>query len=189
MSENRRKYPKQQGYTLSELLIAVSVMGILSAVAIPNTRDMMMNNRRVNHTNNMVYLMHVARSEAIKRNQQITACPSANGWNCDTNDWSGGFLIFNDIDRDRAIDFDAEEIVILHYDGIDGVDVSPTTFTTRFTYRPNGRVMGTTQAQNSGQFTFCDVRGADEARVVIVGSNGRPQISETQANGSAPDCS
>jgi type IV fimbrial biogenesis protein FimT len=180
---------KQFGYSLVELLTALLIMGILSAVAIPNTRDMIQNNRRVNQTNNLVYTMHVARSESIKRNQQITACPSRNGWNCDNDDWSDGWVLFNDIDRDRAIDFGTNESVLLHMDGVDGIDILPGTFTTRFTYRPNGRIVGNAAADNNGQFTFCDSRGDGEARVVTVATSGRPQISDMQADGSAPDCS
>jgi type IV fimbrial biogenesis protein FimT len=179
---------KQSGYTVVELLTTIAVVGILSAVAIPGTRDIIQNNRRVNMTNNLVYTMHLARNEAVKRNQQVTACPSRYGWTCDTTDWARGWIIFNDIDQDRQFD-SGNEAILLTMKGSDTVDISPETFTTRFTYRPNGRAMGAAVADNTGQFTFCDSRGADEARVVIIRANGRPELSEAQSDGSPPDCS
>ncbi len=182
------KLNNQKGYTLVELLTTISVVGLLSAIAIPGTQNIIQNNRRVNLTNNMVYTMHVARNEAVKRNQQVTACPSQFGWTCDTSDWSLGWIIFNDINQNR-LPSGGDERVLLVMSGVDGVDIDPDTITTRFTYRPNGRIMGATVADNTGQFTFCDSRGADEARVLIVGANGRPEISHLQNDGSDPDCS
>ena len=183
-----KKLTRQTGYTLAELLTTIAVVGILSAVAIPGTRDIIQNNRRVNLTNNLVYTMHLARNEAIKLNQQVTACPSQFGWTCDTTDWSLGWIVFNDINQNRTPS-GGDERILLTMTGIDGVDIDPDTFTTDFTYRPNGRIMGATTADNTGQFTFCDARGADEARVVIVAANGRPQLSHVQSDGSDPSCS
>jgi type IV fimbrial biogenesis protein FimT len=185
----RLRHKRQSGYTLVELLTTISVMGVLSAIAIPGTKDIVQNNRRVNLTNNMVYSMHMARSEAVKRNQQITACPSIDGGNCDNTDWSTGWIIFNDIDRDREFSVDSDETIFLHVNGSENIGITAETFTTRFTYRPNGRVMGTTTAINSGQFTFCDSRGSQEARVVIVNTSGGPKVSHKQSDGSEPSCS
>jgi hypothetical protein len=56
-------------------------------------------------------------------------------------------------------------------------------------YRPNGRVMTTSATGNSGQFTVCDTRGSDHAKVLIVDLSGRPRLSKTLANGSSPSCS
>jgi hypothetical protein len=43
-------------------------------------------------------------------------------------------------------------------------------------------------AENTGQWTFCDERGAAHARVVIIDVNGRPRSSDKQADGTSPVC-
>ena len=48
--------------------------------------------------------------------------------------------------------------------------------------------MGATPGDDNGEFTVCDPRGATEARVIIIGNTGQPQLSETQVDGSAPLC-
>ena len=178
---------KQRGYTLGELLTAMSVMGILTAVAVPGMQSMMANNRRVAMTNDLSYTMQLARSEAISRNQQITVCPSTNGLGCNGDDWTDGWIVFNDLDRNRA--FGVDERILLTVEGQDGIDIYTAEFSDFFTYRPNGRIIVDSFAENSGQFTICDARGNAPARVLFVTTAGRPRVSEYQPNGSAPNCS
>jgi hypothetical protein len=41
---------------------------------------------------------------------------------------------------------------------------------------------------NSGEFTVCDFRGDEHAKVILVELSGRPRMSETRANGAPPTC-
>ena len=56
------------------------------------------------------------------------------------------------------------------------------------TYRPNGRIVNAGLNGSAGAMTFCDDRGADYAKVMIIDLSGRPRISKTMADGSAPAC-
>jgi len=179
---------KQHGYTLGELLTAMGVVAILSAVAVPGMQSMVNNNRRVTMTNDLSYTMHVARSEAITRNQQITACPSSNDSSCNGVDWNDGWIVFNDLDQSRTPTGDEE--ILMTVDGIDSMAIYTGDFADSFTYRPNGRIMvGDDFDANTGQFTICDARGAAQARVLSVSASGRPRLAETQPDGSTPNCS
>jgi type IV fimbrial biogenesis protein FimT len=166
----------------------MAVLGILASVAVPGMRDVVLDNRRVSTTNEFVYTMQLARSEAIARNQRVTVCPSVNGRACANRSyWSRGWIMFNDIDLNRSPGGDNE--AILKYVEVDGeFEVGPIGFTGTYTYRPNGRIMGTTTAVQSGEFVFCDQRGADHARVIVVSSSGRPRLSKYRADGSAVGC-
>jgi type IV fimbrial biogenesis protein FimT len=180
---------RQLGYTLGELLISMSVVSILAAVAIPGMQDVMLNNRRVSVTNELSYALHMARSEAITRNQRVTVCATSNGVSCaSTKYWSSGWIVFNDLDLDRQTGADGET-VILKADGNESTTIKPIGIAGTITYRPSGRVMGDSVNVNSAQFVFCDTRGADHARVLIIGTNGRPRMSATLADGSGPSCS
>lgn len=178
----------QRGYTLVELLVSIGVLTILGAVAIPGMESIMLNNRRVSVTNEFISSLQVARSEAATRNQRVTVCASANGTTCSgAGYWKNGWIVFNDIDLNSAPG-GTDELIIKYVQGDAKIDILPSTFSGSITYRPNGRAMAGTIADNSGEFAFCDQRGADYARVLIIGSNGRPQVSEYTADGSEPDC-
>jgi len=179
---------RQQGYTLGELMIAVGVLAILSAVAVPGMQNVVQNNRRVSMANEFVYALQSARSEAVTRNQRITVCASRNGTTCTNREgWGEGWIAFNNLDGNSQPDGAGEEI-ILHGAGGEGITVTPLRFRNLITYRPNGRVVGSNAAVTNGEFVLCDSRGADHARVLIVGTSGRPRISEKRANGNAPAC-
>ena len=178
----------QRGYTLVELMVSIGVLTILGAVALPGMESIMLNNSRVSLTNEFVNSLHVARSEAATRNQRVTMCASSNGTSCgNSSAWKNGWIVFNDVDLSGAPG-GADELIIKHVQSDGEIDIVPNTFSNSITYRPNGRAMAATIAENSGEFTFCDRRGAEHARVLVVGGNGRPQLSESSADGSEPEC-
>lgn len=183
---NRLKHPRQSGYTLGELLTTIGVVGILSAVAIPSMQATINNNRRATMTNDLSYSIQIARSEAIARNQQVRVCPSSNRTSCNGADWNEGWIIFNDLDQSAAPN--GTETILLTVEGRDGIDIYTGTFAASFAYRPNGRIMGEDFDDNTGQFTICDSRGADQARVVSIAASGRPRVADHQPDGSAPNC-
>jgi type IV fimbrial biogenesis protein FimT len=180
------KRRKQRGFTLVELMTSLSVAGISLAIAIPSFTNMVNNNRRITAVNRIVTTMHSARSEAITRNQQVTVCASKNGTACDGDGWNAGWLFFVDLDRDRAVDIG--EPILGTGPAIPKLDVDSSVFPSFFAYRPSGRIMGADVDANEGQFTVCDSRGADYARVLIVSQSGQPRLSYNQIDGSAPVC-
>ena len=58
-------------------MITVAVAGTLAAIAVPNMRDFMRNNRLSSAANDMLRSVQVARSEAVKRQQIVATCASA----------------------------------------------------------------------------------------------------------------
>jgi len=177
---------RQTGFTLGELLTTIAVLGIGMSLAVPSFETAVRNNRRATAVNRLVSTMHLARSEAVTRNMQVTICASSDGASCDAADWNAGWIYFTDADRDRAVD--ADDNLLGMTPAQTALEIDSAEFASYFAYRPNGRVMVDTPAQNSGEFTFCDERGAEFARVVIVATSGQPRLSEHQANGSDPVC-
>ena len=177
---------RQRGFTLGELLTTMTVVGLSLSFAVPSFNTIMNNNRRATGINQLVSTMYLARSEAVTRNLQITVCPSINGFNCQAVGWDEGWLLFADADSDRTVD--VGEIILGNLPAQNRLDIQSAEFGTFFVYRPNGRLMVNTPAENTGQMTICDPRGAEYARVLIVESSGHPRLSEYQADGSDPSC-
>ena len=59
------------GFTLIELLVTLTVAAILLAVAVPSFQSMMLSSRLSTSANAVANALSLARSEAVKRNQEV----------------------------------------------------------------------------------------------------------------------
>jgi len=167
-------------------MTTLTVVGLSLSFAIPSFNTIVNNNRRATGVNQLVSTMYLARSEAITRNVQITVCPSANSFTCQALDWNEGWLLFADTNSNRTVD--VGELILGNLPAQGRLEIESAEFDDFFVYRPNGRLMVNTPAENTGQMTICDPRGAEHARVLIVNTSGHPRLSEYQEDGSDPVC-
>lgn len=65
------------GFTLVELMVAIAVMAILMAIAIPSFRTLTLSNRLTSVANGLVGSINAARMEAIKRNASSQFCSNS----------------------------------------------------------------------------------------------------------------
>lgn len=177
---------QERGFTLIEMMVAIGLTAMLLSMAVPALNLFVSNARQTGAINDFVSTMHIARSAAITTNSRVTVCASSNGTSCQAVAWDQGWIVFSDLDSDQTLD--AGEDVIAQSDGIEGLSILSGEFSQFVMYRPNGRVMNASITGNSGQFTVCDNRGSDRAKVLIVDLSGRPRLSEYLADGSTPGC-
>lgn len=85
------------GYTLVELMIALSVVAILTAAAAPSMADLIRRNRIASLNNELVASLQYARAEALQRGRQVSVCSSSDLATCNGGaDWSAGWLVVVD---------------------------------------------------------------------------------------------
>ena len=204
------RYKKQIGFTLIELMMVVTIAAVLLGIGIPSYNVMRNNNCLVTNTNRLVATLQYARSEAAKRNADVSV-RARNG------SWRLGFEIITDeIDADNngtctgVEDHDntitnslptanppgtCDTDGILKVIELGCVDIDPTqglqiTHTAinpasdppeNFTYRSSGRI--NTQAIN-GIFNTCmaNFLGEERGRQTRISSIGRPQTNRVNTD-------
>lgn len=176
----------QLGFTLTEMLAAVAVMGIGLSLAAPGMDALVRGNRQASAVNDLVATMHLARSEAITRNRRVTVCASADGERCGAQPWESGWIAFVDDDADG--ERSGQEPLLDRIAALAGQELTSAEFERAFSYRPNGRLMGSRPEDNTGEFIFCEPAAEAAARVVIVRATGMPALAQRHRDGSVAQC-
>ena len=101
-----------KGFTLIELMITISILGILLGVGLPSFVTFIKNSQITSEANDLIYSFHMARSEAIKRGTEVRIA-SMNG-----TSWADGWKVVADLNGDTDY-LDAADI-ITQWDPLDG---------------------------------------------------------------------
>lgn len=175
------------GFTLLELIVAISIAGILMAMAIPSFQDLMRNNRLTTYANEFVTTLNLARSEAVKRGVPITARKiSAAGTS--THWGTSGWNVFVDTNKDGVQNTatNSTEVTLRTYDKL------PSNFSLigngvlvdSITYIANGSSNST-----AATLILCDNSDGNgliepyTARAIIISMTGRIQMARDNGSG------
>ena len=71
-----------RGITLVELIVVIAVLAIAAGIATPNLTTLINNNRTASQSNELIALINLARSQAIRSNDTATLqlVPGGNSW-------------------------------------------------------------------------------------------------------------
>jgi type IV fimbrial biogenesis protein FimT len=84
-------YRRSYGFTMIELMVTLVVLGILLGIGVPSFRVILLNARTSAVANDITSAINLARSEAVKRAQPVTVCPSDDGASC-SGEWTDGWI-------------------------------------------------------------------------------------------------
>ena len=95
---------RDSGYTLVEILVSITIVSILAAIAIPSFKYVTTSNRITSEVNTLLGDMQFARAEAIKEGQSVTVCEANNTYSAcgGSTSWHNGWIVFMDLNGDGA---------------------------------------------------------------------------------------
>ncbi|MCR6650532.1 MAG: GspH/FimT family pseudopilin [Cellvibrionaceae bacterium] len=94
----------QRGFTLIELMVVIIIAAILLTIAVPSFSSLIKRNNVDSLQSKLSSALATARTEAASRNRIITICASNAGQTACDDNWSNGWIVFEDNDGDGVID-------------------------------------------------------------------------------------
>lgn len=148
-SFSHRTTAAQRGFTLIELMVTLTVAGVLLAIGLPSFTRMFASNRIATQTNEFVAALNLARAEAIRRGQSMALRADSGGI-----DFAGGWKVFTDADADGD-----EPSTITPADGT-AVRVGAAT--------QGLAIKRVSRSGSAGSFTYTDLGSSDADRMYVV---------------------
>jgi type IV fimbrial biogenesis protein FimT len=168
------------GFTLLELMIAITVLAILLGLAIPSFTGVIRQNRVATQSNELVAALALSRSEAVKRGTPVSVCAAnaAQSACSGSNDWSLGWIVFSDATGTAGTIDGAADTIVLRSAAPSLQNVTVSNVDTAFVrYTARGAIelpVGTAQTQFTVVPASCS---GTEARAIAVLRTGR--VSKT----------
>ena len=178
-----RKFHRQTGVTLIEILFTLVILGILTSAALPSFRTMMQSTQARSARDSLMSSLNLARSSALTSSNHVVLCPSEDSQTCSGKTWwQSGWIVFQDSNADNQRN-NNEPLIATNQQQPAGQAIMSTEGRTHVTYRPDGSASGTNVT-----ISFCDARGAALASAIIVNNAGRPRTGKPSATQAADAC-
>lgn len=164
------------GFTLIEALIAMAVAAILLAVAVPAWSHA----RAAASAGSVRAELAASLLDAVRHSaiagSEVVVCPVAASGECSgSTNWDSGWIVFADIDGDRAPG--ANETRLANGKPLaEDVHLRTTVGRTRLVFQPNGGNAG-----SNVTFTLCDSRGPKFATTLILSNTGNLRAGQATA--------
>ena len=169
------------GYTLYELLLTLAIAAVVLIIGLPSMGEAVARSRQTAEVNALFHAVHSARMESIMRRLVVSLCPSADGRRCQLGtDWSAGWIMFENRDRDEPPSVDANEPVLQRH------AVDPAV---RLTANRRGFTLRATFLRaTNGTLVACDPAGRIPPKALVVSWTGRPRVAQENTNGEPYAC-
>lgn len=179
-------HPAHCGFSILELMVAMTVSVVLVAIAVPAFSALSARNDLTVTTNALRGALLTARQAAITQGRPVTLCAGSPATGC-TGNWSEGrWLVFRD--ADHGGDLDAGEMVLRHgrvplAAHIDGNG----PLRTALVYMPVGHAEWVGGGFGAGRLRVCVEHGiVPNARELVISASGRVRLESRELGGRCP---
>lgn len=165
-----------RAYTLYELLLTLLLVAVIAGLAIPAFSGVVARAAMHTEINALFHAIHLARKESIVRKRVVSLCPSTDmRWCAPGEDWSAGWLMFENADKDSPPERDPSEPLLRSHRVHENV---------RITANRRGFTLRSTQKRaTNGTLVFCDRAGRTVPVALVVSYTGRPRVAEKTPRG------
>jgi type IV fimbrial biogenesis protein FimT len=102
----------QHGFTMVELIVVITIVGILMAIGAPSYKYVTTANRVSSEVNGLIGDLQFARAESIKQGLTVSVCSSTDGATCSgSSTWTNGWIVFTDVGTIGTVD-PASDVVL-----------------------------------------------------------------------------
>lgn len=179
------------GFSLIELIVSIVVVVVITTVAIPSFISLVNNNRLTSQANEFLAAVTLARTEAIKQNENMVFCHSADGANCSAPPSEGwvGWLVHDTVDNTPIATgiIQSEKIVVLSSTNIAAATMNSIGHSMRFSAQGLLR-SGNANNPLNGVLRVC-LPGTElpqNIRDIELRSGGRARVTSSSAGQSCP---
>jgi len=164
MLNNKNKHiaiKYNRGFTAIELMVTVALLAIFATFAFPNFTNLILRNTIDSEANDLIVMLNLARSEAIKRNRSVSLI--ARG-----GDWNTGYIVQIQATAIPIKDFVPRD---------NGGAIVSVPIITDITFSSAGLPIGLAAEQ---QFTVCKQAG-EEGRSISISRTGRVRSADIES--------
>ena len=174
-------FARDQGYSLLELLMTITVAAMILTLGLPSFSALKARNSQRVELNALFHAVHLARKASIMRKQVVSLCPSADGVSCEPGrDWSRGFLVFENSDRDEPPERDDGEIMLYRHRASPSLEIAAN--------RQGFTLRATVLRATNGTLVVCDRAGRVTPRALVISYTGRPRVAGRTPRGAPYSC-
>ena len=176
---NRERRYFEQGFTLIEMLVAVTIAAILTSLAAPSVAQLAASLQLSSASNALMSSLFLARHEAIKRNGRVVMCKTTDGIHCAASGgWEQGWIIFHDVNN-NSLREDTEQIIQQQMALSGSLRMTGnTTVASYISFVSTGGTRLVNGGFQAGTLTLCRASASGDARQIILNAAGRPRVQK-----------
>jgi type IV fimbrial biogenesis protein FimT len=177
------------GFTFIELMIVMTMVAVMAAIALPNLGQFIANNRLKSQMYDMLESINIARSEAVKRKVKTVMCrsadPTATTPACGgtANTWTTGWIVYAKGDANDAYNSATDTIIGIGNAADDTVNImSNGSGNSYLVYKPDGSL----NEAGTVVYAICDDRGESHGKQISIALVGRASITSNPITDCTP---
>jgi type IV fimbrial biogenesis protein FimT len=164
-----------RGLSLIELLVVIAIAAVLLGIGVPGMQSYVVSSRLAGSANDLFSALNFARSEAVRRQAQVTL---AHNGTAGSRDWTSGWTMFVDANGNGSLDVGEEVLRVGAALDAPMTIFGSANFATFIAFDANGRLTNA----GGGSFVICHgtalvADGQPRARAVLVNGAGRVRLA------------
>jgi len=182
-----QKQYQQQGLSLLELLITLSILSILAGLSLPSLSNILAKSKTNTAQADLRKAIASTRALAITEGQIATLCPNEN---C-SGDWHDGYILFTDSNNNAIVDNNEQVVNRFGVQNQININWAGSGKVNYLKFSPTGI------ARQFGRFHICDLNdNPRNHRAMTINRQGRVRLYKDNngdgivedINGSKPNC-